>query len=51
VWFEDARSARAKLNLPFQYNLAGVSYWLVNWYFPQKWLVLNGLYDVAKHVR
>lgn len=48
VWFEDARSIRAKLNVPFHHNLGGISYWTVNWYFPQNWLVLSGLYDVVK---
>lgn len=48
VWFEDARSIRAKLNLVNEYNLGGVSYWTIGRYFPQNWLVLNALYDVRK---
>jgi spore germination protein len=48
VWFEDARSIRAKLLLVNQYNLAGVSYWTLNNYYPQNWLILNSLYDVKK---
>lgn len=30
VWFEDARSVRARLGLVREYNLAGISYWTVN---------------------
>lgn len=48
VWFEDARSIRAKLRLVNQYNLGGVSYWTINRYFPQNWLVLNSMYNIRK---
>jgi len=48
VWFEDARSIRAKLMLVNQYGLGGVSYWTIGRYFPQNWLVLNSLYNVRK---
>lgn len=48
VWFEDARSIQAKLNLVDQYDLGGVSYWTINRFFPQNWLVLNSMYNIAK---
>jgi len=48
VWFEDARSIEAKLKLVDQYNLGGVSYWTINSFFPQNWLVLESMYDVKK---
>ncbi|MGI6151634.1 MAG: LysM peptidoglycan-binding domain-containing protein [Christensenellales bacterium] len=48
VWFEDARSVQAKLRLVEQFNLAGVSYWTINQYFSQNWLVLNSMYNVSK---
>lgn len=48
VWFDDARSIEARLRLVSQYNLGGVSYWTVNRFFPQNWLVLQSLYDVRK---
>ncbi len=48
VWFEDARSIRAKLALAGEYRLRGVSVWNVMRYFPQLWLVLNQLYDIEK---
>jgi spore germination protein len=48
VWFEDARSIEAKLDLVDEYNLGGVSYWTINRYFPQNWLVLSSMYNIAK---
>lgn len=48
VWFEDARSSNAKLRLANRYNLGGVSYWTINRFFPQNWLVLNSLYRIEK---
>ena len=48
VWFEDARSIQAKLELVNEYNLGGVSYWTVNSFFPQNWLVLESMYNVRK---
>jgi len=48
VWFEDARSIKAKLNLVNEYKLGGVSYWTVNKFFPQNWLVLQSMYNVRK---
>ncbi|EOD00291.1 LysM peptidoglycan-binding domain-containing protein [Caldisalinibacter kiritimatiensis] len=48
VWFEDARSIEAKLELVNEYNLGGVSYWTIMSYFPQNWLVLDSLFDIEK---
>lgn len=48
VWFEDARSINAKLRLADRYGLGGVSYWTINSYFSQNWLVLNSLLRVQK---
>ncbi len=48
VWFEDARSIDAKLRLVNQYGLAGVSYWNLNRFFPQNWLVQESLYNTIK---
>lgn len=50
VWFEDARSVRAKLALAGEYRLRGVSIWNLMRYFPQLWLVLSQLYEVEKLV-
>lgn len=48
VWFEDARSTYARLKFVSDFNLGGVSYWTINQYFPQNWLVLNAMYDIKK---
>ena len=48
VWFEDARSIRAKLNLAREYGLRGVSYWNLDRPFPQNWIVLSALYDIPE---
>jgi spore germination protein len=48
VWFEDARSIYAKLLLTREFSLGGVSYWTIQKYFPQNWLVLNSFYNIKK---
>lgn len=51
VWFEDARSIRAKLLLVNKYDLRGVSYWLLGLEFPQNWIVLDSMYSIVKVVQ
>lgn len=48
VWFEDARSMRAKLALVSEYGLAGVSYWNIMDFFGEGAAVLREMYQVAK---
>jgi spore germination protein len=51
VWFEDARSVRAKYELILEFNLRGVGYWsYINepYGFPQNWALLRDLFTVAK---
>lgn len=48
VWFEDARSIRAKLLLAHEYRLQGVSYWTITRPFPQNWIVLSSLFHIRK---
>jgi len=50
VWFEDARSIDARLNIVDKYNLAGVSYWTINNYFPVNWAILDSRYKITKIV-
>ena len=50
VWFEDARSIRAKLALIPEYGLYGAGYWNLMRPFPQNWLVLNSLYDIRESI-
>ena len=46
VWFEDARSIQAKLNLANELGLLGVGYWNSMREFPQNWIVLNQEYQI-----
>jgi len=48
VWFDDARSINARLDLVTKYNLAGVSYWTINNYYPINWAVLTSKFVVKK---
>ena len=48
VWFDDARSIAARLELVDKYNLGGVSYWTTNKYFAPNWSVLDSMYNVRK---
>jgi len=48
VWFDDARSIQARLELVDSYDLAGVSYWTTNNYFAPNWVVLDSMYQVRK---
>ena len=46
VWFEDARSILAKLNLISEYNLSGAGYWNMMRPFPQNWQILGSMYRI-----
>ena len=48
VWFEDARSMRAKLDLVNEYNLAGIGFWTIMDPWPSGQEVLRSLYTIAK---
>ncbi len=48
VWFEDARSIRAKLSLIPEYGLVGVRYWNLMRDFPQNWALLSSLYQIRQ---
>ncbi len=48
VWFEDARSIQAKLQLVDSKMIRGVSYWTLNRAWPQNWLVLDAMFNVLK---
>ena len=47
VWFEDGRSAAAKLGLVAEYGFHGAGYWNLMRPFVQGWTVLDGMYEVA----
>lgn len=48
VWFEDPRSIGAKLSLINEYGLVGPSVWNGMRWFPQLWLMTNGLFTIEK---
>lgn len=48
VWFENAASWRAKLNLIPEFNLAGIGIWNVMDRFPQGMTLLNQMFTIAK---
>lgn len=48
VWFEDARSIRARYLLGARLGLRGFSYWVLGNEFPQNWLVLQDMFTVKK---
>ncbi|MBP1927129.1 spore germination protein [Sedimentibacter acidaminivorans] len=48
VWFEDARSAQAKFDLVKDYNLRGLSYWVLGYPFQQNWELLADNFTVRK---
>lgn len=41
VWYEDIRSYLTKYNLVEKYNLLGVTYWQLNFSFPQNWFYMK----------
>ena len=48
VWFEDARSVRARLALVSEYGLAGISYWTINYANRAGVAVLESMYGTQK---
>lgn len=48
VWFEDARSVQAKMNLVYEYNLRGISYWQIMQLFRVNWLLVENNFIVRK---
>lgn len=48
VWFDDARSIDARLNLVSKYNLAGISYWTINNFSAVNYSVLSNKFNIKK---
>ncbi len=48
VWFEDARSMRAKLSLAAEYGLKGVGFWQAGRRFSQGWHTLSAMFDIPQ---
>jgi spore germination protein len=51
VWFEDARSAQAKFDVVKNYNLKGISYWVLGYPFPQNWALLEDNFTIQKQIK
>lgn len=50
VWFEDARSILAKLDLMDEFDLLGAGYWNAMRPFAQNWALVNAIYNIRKVV-
>lgn len=48
VWFEDARSAQAKFELAKEYQLRGISYWVLGYPYPANWALLKDNFHIRK---
>ncbi|OIJ19307.1 hypothetical protein BKP45_14225 [Anaerobacillus alkalidiazotrophicus] len=48
VWFEDARSMKAKLDLINEYSLRGASYFILGRSFPENWALLSEMFTIQK---
>lgn len=48
VWFEDAASVAAKIQLVYDYNLRGLSYWVLGNAFTQNWNLVRDNFRVVK---
>lgn len=48
VWFIDAKSINASLDLVIKYNLKGISIWNITIYNPQLWLLINSQFEIEK---
>ena len=48
VWFEDARSVRARLRLVEEYGLAGISIWTADRVWQPLYALLESMYSVEK---
>lgn len=49
VWFKDARSINAILDLVARYGLAGVALWNIMFYYSPTWLSIISQYNIEKH--
>ena len=48
VWFDDARSMMAKLELIEEYSLRGASYFILGRRFPENWTLLSEMFTIEK---
>ncbi|MDD4586935.1 MAG: glycosyl hydrolase family 18 protein [Heliobacteriaceae bacterium] len=50
VWFEDVRSFQARYLIAQELRLRGVSWWLMNYRFPQNLELVRNMFNVVKRV-
>ncbi|MGD9567268.1 MAG: LysM peptidoglycan-binding domain-containing protein [Sedimentibacter sp.] len=48
VWFEDARSMKAKFDVVKKYGIRGISYWNLGYEFRQNWHLLEDNFVIVK---
>ena len=48
VWFDDARSIMARLNLVNEYNLRGISFWTINNFFKPLYTITDSMFQINK---
>ncbi len=48
VWFKDARSIVAIVNLVPEYGFQGIGIWNIMTFFSQMWLIINTQYEIEK---
>ncbi|SHI59991.1 glycoside hydrolase family 18 protein [Lutispora thermophila] len=48
VWFEDARSMKAKNEMAANMGLRGISYWVLGESFIQNWALLDNMFNIVK---
>ncbi|QHQ60157.1 LysM peptidoglycan-binding domain-containing protein [Anaerocolumna sedimenticola] len=48
VWFKDARTLHAILDIVIAYNLSGISIWNTMDFTPQLWVTLNSQFNISK---
>jgi spore germination protein len=50
VWFVDARSIHALVNLITEYKLRGITVWNIMHFYAQLWLVVNSQYEIETEI-
>ena len=48
VWYEDARSIRAKFDLIKEFNLYGAGYWQLMRFFRANWLMMDDMFYIER---
>ena len=48
IWFTDARSINALLNIVNRFGLGGTGLWNIMIYYQQLWLIINSQYEIIK---